>query len=57
MMSRFGTTVLTVDLFQDRVGEGGSLKNSAAEVGWMTAVKDWAGVMISAKGQNIFLLK
>ena len=25
------------------------MKNNAAEVGWMTAVKDWAGVMISAQ--------
>ncbi|CAN0166857.1 unnamed protein product, partial [Bubo scandiacus] len=24
-------------------------ENVAAEVGWMTSVKDWAGVMISAQ--------
>ena len=36
--------------FQDRSSDGlVASKQNAAEVGWMTAVKDWAGVMISAQ--------
>lgn len=35
--------------FQDRGGDAAAIKQGAAEVGWMTAVKDWAGVMISAQ--------
>ena len=36
--------------FKDRSSDGlVASKQNAAEVGWMTAVKDWAGVMISAQ--------
>ncbi|CAG5082524.1 Oidioi.mRNA.OKI2018_I69.PAR.g10148.t1.cds [Oikopleura dioica] len=34
---------------KDRNGDAAASKANAAEVGWMTAVKDWAGVMISAQ--------
>ena len=37
-------------IFKDRSSDGlVASKQNAAEVGWMTAVKDWAGVMISAQ--------
>ena len=36
-------------VLQDRGADPLSMKNNTAEVGWMTAVKDWAGVMISAQ--------
>jgi potassium large conductance calcium-activated channel subfamily M alpha protein 1 len=38
-----------MDAFKDRNGDAAASKANAAEVGWMTAVKDWAGVMISAQ--------
>lgn len=35
---------------QERASDGVvANKQTSAEVGWMTAVKDWAGVMISAQ--------
>ena len=42
--------IIFKDFFQDRSSDGlVASKQNAAEVGWMTAVKDWAGVMISAQ--------
>jgi len=39
-----------ISLDKDRSSDGlVASKQNAAEVGWMTAVKDWAGVMISAQ--------
>ena len=49
-MNHFELTNHRQEFFKDRSSDGlVASKQNAAEVGWMTAVKDWAGVMISAQ--------
>ena len=48
MFTLFRTCVMNI--IQERASDGVvANKQTSAEVGWMTAVKDWAGVMISAQ--------
>ena len=42
-------TVIGVDGVVIKSGDGKEGLVAASEVGWMTSVKDWAGVMISAQ--------